>query len=532
MAVLVHDLLRSSAERDPDGIAVIDGERRLTYEELERRANQLCGLLQSIGVRRHDRVGLYLDKSLEAVIGIYGILKTGAAYVPLDPQAPVSRLALIVRDCELAVLLTGIEKAESWADLVGATTGLDTLVVVNGHDADIDEAPGPIRVLTLDALTATIEAPEPVRMIDLDLAYILYTSGSTGAPKGVMLSHLNALTFVDWATEAFGVRTADRLSNHAPLHFDLSIFDLFAAAKSGAAVVLVPSRMSVFPIEVSRFIAVQGITVWYSVPSVLSMLVQRGALQAGAFPTLRTILFAGEVFPTKYLRALMNLIPHVSFFNLYGPTETNVCTYFEVPILPEDSFETIPIGKAISNVDVFAVSDDGTLTPPGDVGELLVRGSSVMYGYWGDPDRTHASLVPHPLAGGSRDLAYRTGDFVRQEIDGNYRLIGRRDSQVKSRGYRIELGDIETALFAHPSVTDCAVVAVPDDLITNRIKAFVTVRESCSEGELVHFCAARIPRYMIPEEFEFRDGLPKTSTGKVDKRALVTESRPHEKETE
>jgi amino acid adenylation domain-containing protein len=532
MERLLHELLRSSAERNPHQIAVIDGDRRLTYGELEGRTNQLCVLLLRLGVTRHDRVGLYLDKSLESVVGVYGILKTGAAYVPLDPQAPTSRLALIARDCDLKLLVTGIEKARQWASLVGPTTDVDTLVVLNGRDSDLEDPPAGIRVLTLNAFASATDAPISVPMIDLDLAYILYTSGSTGDPKGVMLSHLNALTFVDWATRVFQVQATDRLSNHAPLHFDLSIFDLFAAAKSGAAVVLVPSRMSIFPIQVSRFIAEHGITIWYSVPSALSMLVQRGDLKAGAFPTLRIVLFAGEVFPTKYLRALMDLLPHVSFFNLYGPTETNVCTYYEVPVLPEGSFDTIPIGSAISNVEVFAVADEGTLTPPGEVGELLVRGSSVMNGYWGDPDRTGASLVSYPRGGGARDRAYKTGDFVRQDSDGNYHLLGRRDSQVKSRGYRIELGEIETALFAHPSVTDCAVIAIPDDLITNRVKAFVTVRDPCSEGELVQFCAERIPRYMIPEEFELRVTLPKTSTGKIDRRALLTESLSYEEEME
>jgi L-proline---[L-prolyl-carrier protein] ligase len=525
MERLLHKLLQSSASRYPDGIAVIDGDRSVTYGELERRSNHLSHVLLRLGVARHDRIGLYLDKSLESVLGIYAVLKSGAAYVPLDPQAPMSRLAYIARDCDMRVLLTGKEKVSSWRALLEAAPNLRTLIVLNGSDTDVSDPPPRIRVLTLEALDGAPDNTPQVSTIDLDLSYILYTSGSTGDPKGVMLSHLNALTFVDWAVETFDVGPEDRLSNHAPLHFDLSIFDLFAAAKAAAAVILVPPQTSVFPIQISRFIEQQRITIWYSVPSVLSMLVQRGKLRVGDFPRLRKILFAGEVFPTKHLRALMRLLPHVSFFDLYGPTETNVCTYYEVPDLPDGHDEPIPIGRAISNVEVFAVSDDGSLTPPGEVGELFVRGSSVMLGYWGDTRRTTGSLVPYPVEGGACDRVYKTGDLVRQGEDGNYRFLGRRDSQIKSRGYRIELGEIETALFSHPSVVDCAAIAIPDELITNRIEAYVVVRDSTTQGDLVRFCADRIPRYMIPEAFEFREMLPKTSTGKIDRRSLSAEPR-------
>ena len=257
-----------------------------------------------------------------------------------------------------------------------------------------------------------------------------------------MLSHRNALAFVEWAAERFAVRADDRLSSHAPLHFDLSIFDVFAAATAGASVTLVPRHASVFPLEVVRFIEERGITVWYSVPSILTMLTLRGNLGPGSCPTLRTILFAGEVFPTKHLRRLMAALPHVGFFNLYGPTETNVCTYYEVPPLADDA-APIPIGEAIPNVEVFAVTADGHRARPGEEGELWVRGPTVMQGYWGDPERTARSLVPDPLGTGPRDPAYRTGDLVRAGADGTFQLLGRRDHQIKSRGYRIELQEIE-----------------------------------------------------------------------------------------
>ena len=522
MRYLLHHLLQASSEEHPDRPAVVDGVRYLTYAELEMGSNRLAHLLLDLGVARGDRVGLYLDKSVESVVGIYGALKAGAAYVPFDPRAPASRLAYIARNCGARVLLTGREKAEVWAELMRDGAPLEALVAMNARDAEDlpAEPPGGVRLLTAEALDGRADTPPANRAIDLDLAYILYTSGSTGEPKGVKLTHLNALTFVNWAAELCGLEPNDRLSSHAPLHFDLSVFDLFAAAWGGARVVLVPPEASVFPIEVARFIEAARITVWYSVPSVLSMLALRGNLRAGAFPRLRIILFAGEMFPVKYLRMLMQLSPHVRFINLYGPTETNVCTYFEVPPLDQDRTEPIPIGKPIANVEVFAVTDEGRPAQADEVGELYVRGGSVMQGYWGDAERTARSLFPNPFGGELHDPVYRTGDLVRQDGEGNYALLGRRDNQVKSRGYRIELGEIEAALYGHPGVVECAVTAVPDELVTNRLKAFVVVRDGLEAGELARFCSKRIPQYMIPETFEFRESLPKTSTGKVDRRAL------------
>lgn len=516
---LLHQLLEASAARHPQATAVVDGERTLTYAELDGRANALASLLVGCGVERGDRVGLYLDKSMESIVGVFAVLKAGAGYVPLDPQAPPARLGYIAGDCDIRCLLSGGEKAASWPALIDAGAPLRTIVVLN--TAEPVEAPEGVAVHLSSAIDEHPGTSPAVASIDLDLAYILYTSGSTGAPKGVVLSHLNAMTFVRWAAERFSVGPDDRLSSHAPLHFDLSVFDVFVAAGAGATLVLVPARTSVFPREVARFIDRQAITVWYSVPSVLTMLTLRGGLEAGSLPSLRALLFAGEVFPTKYLRALMDQLPHVAFHNLYGPTETNVCTHFEVAPLPAEEVEPIPIGAAIADVEVFAVTEDGRVAEPGEVGELHVRGTTVMSGYWGDPERTGRALVADPTGKGRSDLVYRTGDLVREGDDGAYRFLGRRDTQIKARGYRIELGEIETALYANPAVVECAVVAVPDELTTNKIKAYVSAGEGVDEAALVQTCAERIPRYMIPEIFEFRDVLPRTSTGKIDRQALT-----------
>ncbi len=519
---LVHDLVVRSAERCPGRTAVVDGERSLTYAELEGTANGLAHLLAAHGVQHGDRVGLYLDKSLEAIVGIYGILKAGATYVPLDPAAPPARLGAIARDAGLRCLITGTEKTDNWDALRVQGAPIEVLVVLNARD-DV-AGPDGVTMLTSASLAEhPADAPPDVPRSSADLAYILYTSGSTGVPKGVMLSHLNAMAFVDWAAEEFQVTEDDRLSSHAPLHFDLSVLDLYVAAKAGAPVVLVPGQLALFPVELASWIRDAGITVWYSVPSILTLLVLRGRLDEVELPALRTILFAGEVFPTKHLHRLVELLPGVRFANLFGPTETNVCTWYEVPRWEGEPPPSIPIGKPITDVDVFAVLEDGSIAPNGEVGELYVRGPTVMQGYWGDAERTERTLL-RDWNGESPYPTYRTGDLAYEDESRDWIFLGRRDSQIKSRGYRIELGDIEAALNLHPAVVECAVVAIPDDVVSNRIKAFVVTRAEVETDDLNRFCGERIPRYMIPELYELRAELPRSSTGKIDRKTLAEEA--------
>jgi acyl-coenzyme A synthetase/AMP-(fatty) acid ligase len=276
-----------------------------------------------------------------------------------------------------------------------------------------------------------------------------------------------------------------------------------------------------FPIELARFIDEQRISVWYSVPSVLTMLLQKGGLASGDLPRIRTVLFAGEVFPTKFLRALMALLPHARFCNLYGPTETNVCTWYDVPVLDVDRVEPIPIGKVIPGAEAFLMTESGSPAQPGETGFLYVAGATVMRGYWDDEERTRARLVSGPPGRDPRELVYDTGDLVREDASGDYIFVGRRDNQVKSRGYRIELGDIESTLVQHEHVVECAVLAVPDELITNRLTAVVVTDEEVKASVLSRFCAERLPSYMIPESFTLVGELPKTSTGKTDRRRLA-----------
>ncbi len=517
--VLLHELLARSAETRPDHPAVVDRATTLTYAELDRRAGQVATVLAAQGVGRGDRVALWLDKSADSVASIYGILRLGAAYVPIDPGAPVERVAYVLRDCQIGTAVTGRSKLARWPDLVADGIPVERLLVWGTSRPDAHPGLGAIDITWADALEAA-EPSAPVDDVqDDDLAYILYTSGSTGNPKGVMLSHRNGASFVDWSVRTLGVTADDRLSSHAPFHFDLSIFDLYAAAQAGATVVLVPKSVTMFPAEAIKFIDEHAISVWYSVPSVLTMMVSRGGLGEGALPSLRLLLFAGEVFPTPYLTALMELVPHPAYWNLYGPTETNVCTAYRVPGPPGADADPVPIGTPLDCDRVAVVDDEGERVAPGHEGELLVTGATVTQGYWGDPARTAERLAPAERLG-SDDLWYRTGDRVVGQPSGDLVFVGRRDHQVKSRGYRIELGEIETVLHRHPDVADCAVVAVPDELVTNRIVAAVTPA-GLDPAELVRHCEGFLPAYMVPQTFHLLDELPHTSTGKVDRVRLT-----------
>lgn len=515
MQYLLHHYLRDSARTRPNAVALVDGDRSLTFKELDEQSNSVASRLIELGVSRGDRVGIFLPKSADGVIAIYATMKAGAAYVPIDPSAPETRVAYIADNCNIRHVISSESKRGVWAALFDA--GVEHVIAL---DTDDTNAPGgPTIHYRSWALSAG--APNDPGTIDQDLAYILYTSGSTGDPKGVMLSHRNCRAFVEWMVDEYSVTSDDRLSSHAPFHFDLSTFDLFGAGLAGAPVYLVPKRATIFPVEIARFIDENEISVWYSVPSVLTMLTDRAGLERGALPSLRTILFAGEVFPTKYLSRIMHQLPHVEFANLFGPTETNVCTAYTLAEPPDEDDPPVSIGKAITNVETFVVDDNDRIVERGEVGELLVRGPTVMNGYWGDPDRTSTRLVPSPIATHLENPVHRTGDLVQEMADGNYRFLGRSDDQIKSRGYRIELGDIEAALVAHPSVLEAAALAIPDEFISNRIVAHISVNGEVDIREVKAFCEARIQKYMVPETFTIVEELPKTSTGKLDRQALL-----------
>jgi amino acid adenylation domain-containing protein len=512
----LHEHFVAAAGRWPEHTAVVDpGHGTITYRELAALSDRLRDRLVAMGVRPGDRVGIYLRKSIDAVAAICGILKTGAAYVPVDPGAPPARNAYIMHNCAVKAIVMEErfgQKLQAEFEPLGQFPSV-LLLDSTGDGTALRRA--------LDGQDARRPASSTETVISApgDLAYILYTSGSTGKPKGVMLSHENGVSFVDWCSEVFEPRPSDRFSSHAPFHFDLSILDIHVALKHGATLVLIGEDIGKDPERLAALIAEQRISIWYSAPSILALLAQYGKLDRHDYSSLRHVLFAGEVFAIKHLRSLTRQLPEPRYFNLYGPTETNVCTFYEAALpIPEDRVAPCPIGKTCSHLQCKVVDPEGREVPAGEEGELCVSGRGVMQGYWALPEQTARGFLTDEA--GVR--WYKTGDIVTEAPDGNYTYLGRRDRMVKRRGYRVELGEIEAALYQHPAIKEAAVIARPDEEAGVRITAFLSCREPKRPSliELKRFCSERLPLYMIPDAFSWQEALPKTSTDKTDYQRL------------
>lgn len=504
----LDSLLRESAKRFPERIAVeaSDGQS-LTYRQLDAASDLIRDQLVEQGVIAGDRVGLYLEKSIASVAVLLGILKSGAAYVPVDPHGPPERNRYIFSNCSVRAVVTDATRAQRLAAAESEQSFARVLPFTTPDDLGNP----------LVAIAGAINC-EPAS-VDEQLAYILYTSGSTGKPKGVMHSHRTALSFIDWCSQEFSPQAEDRFSSHAPFHFDLSILDLFVSLKHGAAIVLIGEELGKQPMRLAPVIADRKISVWYSTPSILRLLAEFGQLENLDLSGLRLLLFAGEVFPMKHLAALHRLVPKPRYYNLYGPTETNVCTFFEAD---GDVIRTrerpLPIGRVCSGDEAMVVDELGHAAERGSEGELLISGGSVMLGYW-DLKEQNEQAFHIDSAGRSW---YRTGDIVREEKHGLFIYLGRRDRMIKRRGFRVELGEIEVALNNHPDVAEAAVVAHADSdgqLSVEAFLAWVGAGEP-SILQLKKYCATILPPYMAPDRFRFLPSLPKTSTDKVDYQKL------------
>lgn len=516
MLFLLPQAVDNAAEKVPEHLAFRFSGQSLTYGELARRSNGMARLLLEQGVKRGDRVGIFMNKNLHSPVAMYGIMKAGAAYVPLDPFAPTSRIGFVISDCGIRHIVTSDLKLEQ-SQLLQEERGIECLIGVDGNY-------GGLRRIPWDVVSvASTDTPPSVELTEQDLAYILYTSGSTGTPKGIMHTHRSGLSFAMWAAENYGLTCEDRISSHAPLHFDLSTFDFFAAAIAGATTIAIPEGITKLPASMSKLIQDEQITIWYSVPFALIQLLERGGLQGRDMSSLRWVLFAGEVFPAKHLRNLQIALPHLQLSNLYGPTETNVCTSYNVPSLMEDSDEPIPIGKPCANVETLVLGTDDRPVASNEVGELLIRGGVVMRGYWGRPDLNQSAFFRRRMFDHFEDVFYRTGDLVQREHDGNFKYLGRKDRQIKTRGYRVELDEIEAVLLSHRLVKEAATYAIPDGEGSNIIEAAVAAKNQSelTEETLLSHLTDSLPSYAIPVKIHILDALPRGSTGKVDRCKLL-----------
>lgn len=530
--MLLQHGVTAQAQARPEALALVFRDTRLAYGTVEDMSNRLARLLKEAGCRRGDRVGLLMPKTPAAIVAMLGVLKADAIYVPLDPAGPPARLArmLEISDCR-CILAAGpvgsmLCKVLAIANLPErpATGWLDDEIV-----PEADAAPA----FTLRDLSTYPATPPASDNTDADLAHILFTSGSTGLPKGVTITHRSVAQFLRWAGKYFGITSSDRISQHPPLHFDLSTFDIYGTLWAGAELHLVPQDLNLLPHRLAQFIREARLTQWFSAPSVLNLMAKFDVFAPHDFQSLRRVLWCGEAIPTPTLIHWMERLPHTRFTNLYGPTEATIASsYYTVPRCPRDGREQIPIGVACDGEELLIL--DGRLQPvsPGEIGDLYIRGAGLSPGYWRDQEKTQSAFLPAPAGADPGGRIYRTGDLARRGADGLFYFLGRADTQIKSRGYRIELGEIEAALHSLPELLESAAVAIQSEGFEGWLIccAYVPAGRDVSAESLRRRLAEQLPGYMLPSRWMRHDAMPKNANGKIDrprlkKAFLAAESR-------
>ena len=519
---LLQSWVTQQAETRPDATAVVYGNERLSYGQLEQSSNQLAHLLQQGGCKKGDRVCIVMPKSPAAIVSMIGILKAGCMHVPVDAASPAARIRQIFDSCENPWVL-GAGTAAPLLDELLADEGLRARISVGWLDA---QCPATKHFQSAFSSADVEIAPAgalPQQCAAEDGSHILFTSGSTGVPKGVVITHSNVIAFVAWALKHFGIDHTDRFSGHTPFHFDLSTFDIFGTIVAGAQIHLVPPEAALLPPKLVEFIRTSELTQWFSVPSVLNYLAKFDALKGQELPSLRRVLWCGEVLPTPALIYWMEHLPHIPFTNLYGPTEATIASsYYDVKTCPTDPKAAIPIGTACDGEELLVLDDKLQPLPVREIGDLYIGGAGLSPGYWHDPAKTAGVFLPDPR-GGQSGRIYRTGDLAWLGEDGLVYFVGRADTQIKVRGYRIELGEVETALNSVGTLQECAVVAVQNENFGGWMICCAYVERDGTEvsaNDLREHLKKLIPNYMFPVRWAAYEALPKNANGKIDRPRL------------
>jgi amino acid adenylation domain-containing protein len=504
---LLHNYVSKNALLYPNHLMIQDGDVTISYIQMDSCTNKLARYLVRSGATRGDGIGLFLPKSINLFKGLISALKTDSFYIPLNIQAPLERNRLILEQSKCRILCCDESTELEAQELIRPFEHI--LLVVIREELFKGES---------DASLLCKNTPE-------DLAYVLYTSGSTGRPKGVMVSHGSVCNYVEWTVDYFNIGIHDRLSSHPGLYFDLSVFDIYSAFKSGASLHLVPNSFSMFPVKIIDFIESNKITIWNSVPSLYTFAVRAKVLKPERLECLRILTFNGEVMPAKSLMEWMKACPNARFINQYGPTETTCASlYYEIPFAPEDTSLPIPIGRPIANTEVFALHEDGHESKMGEVGELHIAGSGLGKGYLGDLEKTKKAFIRDPLHKNTERLVYVTGDLVRLRNDGNYDYIGRKDHQIKVMGYRVELGEIETCLNGFDYIHAAAVLGLAHPHAGDTmIVAFIVTKHACEEiddAQVKKDIQKVLPNYMLPRVILRLAEMPLSSNGKIDRHKL------------
>jgi amino acid adenylation domain-containing protein len=514
--LLVDQFLSASAGRWPDKVALVCGNRRLTYREIDQSASLLADALRRLGVNRGDRVATYLENSVEAVIAIFGILRAGAAFIPVGPTVKTDKLAYILNNSEAAALITGQHATQTVADAIVQSPRLKATLVVGNSVETLIRTTGRLAVSFESAVQerGTAVLLPPVR-IDLDLAAIVYTSGSSAQAKGVMLTHVNIVSAATSIGDYLRNTIDDVILNVLPLSFDYGLYQVFLAFRAGARLVLEPSFIYT-TVLLDRMVQ-ERVTGLPIVP-MLAVLLLKHDLSAYKM-SLRYVTNTGAALPPAHIAMLRQRFPRTRIFSMYGLTECK-----RVSFLPPEEIDERPssVGKPMDNVEVFVAGEDGRLLTSG-VGELVIRGSNVMQGYWRSPEETARVLKPGPFPGQS--LLY-SGDLFRIDEEGYMYFQSRLDDVIKSRGQRVSPKEVENVIYELPGVVAVTVVGVPDVTQGNFIKAVVHLDEgvTLADEDVIRHCAQRLEDFMVPKVVEFVQHAPTTDSGKLHRRLMASQA--------
>jgi long-chain acyl-CoA synthetase len=508
----VEQFLTDSARRFGDKAALVAGAERLTYRDIDLASDRLAGALVARGIRRGDRVIVFMDNCREAVIAIFAALKAGAVFSPINPSTKADKLAYVINNCRARALVTQ-DKLRAVANAALAEAPSVMLTVLAGA-----KEPTLRGVMSFEAALAA-DAPAPrAPGIDLDLAMLVYTSGSTGFPKGVMMTHRNVVAAATSITTYLENTPDDVILNVLPISFDYGLYQLLMAAKVGATLVL--EQSFAFPQAIFAKMKAERVTGLPLVPTMAAIILQMRDLEPGAFPHLRYITNTAAALPPAHITRLQELFPAARLYSMYGLTECKRCTY-----LPPDELARRPgsVGIAIPGTEAYVVDTNGERAAPGVTGELVIRGAHVMQGYWENPEATARALRPGPYPW---EKVLYTGDLFRADDDGFLYFVGRKDDIIKTRGEKVSPKEVENALYALPGIREAAVVGVPDPILGLAIKAVVAAdpHANLSAHDVIRHCARHLEDFMVPKMVEFRDALPKTESGKISRREVAAET--------
>lgn len=517
MISLLHHSVKKHAVERPLSTAFRCREKSLSYQELHQKSSQLANLLLSAGIKNLDRIGIYMGKDLWLPVATYGILVAGAAYVPIDPNSRQERVEFILKDCDIEVLITSQDKQKLLQKIVGSKK-TNLRIVIGLGEATIEG----VRSIPWSTITKSSSVPPNIKVQEDDLAYIMYTSGSTGVPKGLMHTHRSGLAYVRHSAELYNVTSQDILGNHAPLHFDISTFEFLTGPYAGATSVLIPEEEIMFPQSLAQLIEREKLTFWYSVPLALIQILTRSDLSEVNLSSLRWVLFGGEPFPPKYVEQLMAVIPGARFCNVYGPAEVNQCTYYILPQNFKDDSTPIPIGYVWQGATDLIVDENDRAVSTNEVGELLISSCTMMHGYWARPDlNKNAFYFEEPIAGFKRRY-YRTGDLVKKDENGILHFYGRKDRQIKIRGYRLELDEVEAVFIAQAEIEEAVAVITTKNDEKDIVLAVILHDSKVFDCKMsLDSARLKLPHYGIPSRIEILSSFPRTPTGKPDRERLT-----------